>query len=63
MDVPAKTIAIIDLGTNTFHLMLAEISGQHRRIISRERVAAKIGMGGIMTARLLKVEFSGRWPR
>jgi len=42
-----NNIAIIDMGTNTFHLMVAELSQAGYRIIHRERVAVKIGMGGI----------------
>jgi len=42
-----KKVAIIDLGTNTFHLLVAEWDGQRYRIIRRERSAVKIGMGGI----------------
>lgn len=40
-------IAIIDLGTNTFHLLIAEGSGNGYNIILRDRLAVKIGMGGI----------------
>jgi exopolyphosphatase / guanosine-5'-triphosphate,3'-diphosphate pyrophosphatase len=40
-------IAIIDLGTNTFHLLVAEQDGQGYNIIYRDRLAVKIGMGGI----------------
>lgn len=40
-------IAIIDLGTNTFHLLIAEISGKGYCITHRERLAVKLGMGGI----------------
>ncbi len=40
-------IAIIDLGTNTFHLLIAEGSGNGYNIIYRDRLAVKIGMGGI----------------
>jgi exopolyphosphatase/guanosine-5'-triphosphate,3'-diphosphate pyrophosphatase len=40
-------IAIIDLGTNTFHLLIAEIRESGYRIIHRDRLAVKIGMGGI----------------
>jgi exopolyphosphatase/guanosine-5'-triphosphate,3'-diphosphate pyrophosphatase len=40
--------AVIDLGTNTFHLMIAEIA-EDKRIINlyEEKQAAKIGKGGI----------------
>lgn len=40
-------VAIIDLGTNTFHLLIAEEHGEGYRIIHRDRLATKIGMGGI----------------
>ncbi|MFZ6009358.1 MAG: exopolyphosphatase [Bacteroidota bacterium] len=40
-------IAIIDLGTNTFHLLIAEGGGRGYNIVHRERLAVKIGMGGI----------------
>jgi exopolyphosphatase/guanosine-5'-triphosphate,3'-diphosphate pyrophosphatase len=43
-----KKIAIIDMGTNTFHLLIAagDSNGQYK-IIQRERLASKIGKGGI----------------
>ncbi len=43
-----KKIAIIDMGTNTFHLLIAreDEAGQFQ-ITHRERLAAKIGKGGI----------------
>lgn len=40
-------IAIIDMGTNTFHLLIAEAEGSSYKITVRERLAVKIGMGGI----------------
>lgn len=41
-------IAIIDLGTNTFHLLIVECSGsQAPKILHREKQAVKIGLGGI----------------
>lgn len=40
-------IAIIDMGTNTFHLLLAEARESGYTIIHRERTAVKIGKGGI----------------
>lgn len=45
-------IAIIDMGTNTFHLLVAELSERSYRIIHRERVAVKIGMDGINDGRI-----------
>jgi exopolyphosphatase / guanosine-5'-triphosphate,3'-diphosphate pyrophosphatase len=40
-------IAIIDLGTNTFHILIAEGDRSGYNIIYRDRLAVKIGMGGI----------------
>lgn len=41
-------VAIIDMGTNTFHLLLAQRDGTGRyNIIFRDRIAVKIGKGGI----------------
>ncbi len=40
-------IAIIDMGTNTFHLLVAEIENQDFRILLQERIPVKIGVGGI----------------
>jgi len=39
--------AIIDLGTNTFQLLIIEQDGTNYRTIREESYAAKIGMGGI----------------
>lgn len=39
-------VAIIDMGTNTFHLLIAEMSSRPK-ILVRERVAAKVGKDGI----------------
>ncbi|MBT1685528.1 Ppx/GppA phosphatase family protein [Dawidia soli] len=40
-------IAIIDMGTNTFHLLMAGADDRGYHILSRDRLAVKIGMGGI----------------
>lgn len=40
-------IGIIDLGTNTFHLLVAERVDSQYTIIYQNRVPAKVGMGGI----------------
>jgi exopolyphosphatase/guanosine-5'-triphosphate,3'-diphosphate pyrophosphatase len=39
--------AIIDLGTNTFQLLVVEQEGQDFQIIHEDSYAAKIGQGGI----------------
>jgi exopolyphosphatase / guanosine-5'-triphosphate,3'-diphosphate pyrophosphatase len=40
-------VAIIDMGTNTFHLLLAEADEKGYHITFRDRLSVKIGMGGI----------------
>ncbi len=42
-----RKIAIIDMGTNTFHLLLAEVDRRDLRILLREHRVVKIGKGGI----------------
>lgn len=42
-----QKLAIIDLGTNTFHLLIATYKENGYIITHRERVAVKIGLGGI----------------
>ncbi|WP_020607526.1 phosphatase [Spirosoma spitsbergense] len=39
--------AIIDLGTNTFHLLISETNGLSHTVLVRESRAAKIGQAGI----------------
>ena len=42
------TIAVIDLGTNTFHILIAEVlDGNEYRIVHRLRIPVMIGKGGI----------------
>lgn len=42
-----KKVAIIDMGTNTFHLLIAETAAGNFHIIHREKVPVKLGVGGI----------------
>jgi len=42
-----QKFAIIDLGTNTFHLLIATYNDGRYTISHRERAAVKIGLGGI----------------
>ncbi len=39
--------AIIDLGTNTFNLLVAEIDGKNIKVLHAEKEGVAIGMGGI----------------
>lgn len=40
-------VAVIDLGTNTFHLLIAEVKDGTYKILQRERKAVRIGEKGI----------------
>lgn len=42
-----KKIAIIDLGTNTFHLLIAEKTDGQANILHKDKASVKIGQGGI----------------
>jgi exopolyphosphatase/guanosine-5'-triphosphate,3'-diphosphate pyrophosphatase len=42
-----KKAAVIDMGTNTFHLLLAELHGKEFKTIYKEKIAVKLGQGGI----------------
>ena len=36
-------LAIIDMGTNTFHLLLVKVENETFEIFHKEKIAAKIG--------------------
>lgn len=42
-----EKVAIIDLGTNTFHLLIASIGNGKTEILYREKVGVKLGKAGI----------------
>src|SRR5436190_16089247 len=42
-----ENIAIIDLGTNTFHLLIAEKEDGNGKILLNNKTSVKIGQGGI----------------
>lgn len=42
-----RKIAVIDLGTNTFHILIASTEADTVEVLHREKVAVKIGEGGI----------------
>jgi exopolyphosphatase/guanosine-5'-triphosphate,3'-diphosphate pyrophosphatase len=48
----SKRIAIVDLGTNTFHLLIAERNAEGYSVMLRERHAVKIGKDGINRNRI-----------
>lgn len=48
-----KKAAVIDMGTNTFHLLLVEICGDSFETIYKEKIPVKIGEGGISQRTIL----------
>jgi exopolyphosphatase / guanosine-5'-triphosphate,3'-diphosphate pyrophosphatase len=48
-----KKAAVIDMGTNTFHLLLVEICGESFETIYKEKIPVKIGEGGISQRTIL----------
>lgn len=48
-----ERIGVMDLGTNTFHLLIAEIRENGFQVIHRERRPVKIGKGGINRGTIL----------
>ncbi len=49
-----KKIAVIDLGTNTFHLLIATVTGKTFDILVRERISVRIGKNGISKGLITK---------
>ncbi len=47
MAVDSMRKAVIDLGTNTFHLLIAEVAEGSFSILHKEQIAVKLGEGGI----------------
>jgi len=42
-----QTVAIIDMGTNTFHLLIAKVKGGNHEVLMDEKHAVGLGRGGI----------------
>src|SRR4051812_34645838 len=49
--------AIIDLGTNTFHLLIAEVSGKDIIVHHKLQIPVKIGEGGINKKQIAPAAF------
>lgn len=46
--------AVIDLGTNTFHLFIVELEGELLKTLYKEKIAVKIGQNGISKGYIAK---------
>ena len=54
-----KTLAIIDLGTNTFHLLIARISEREDFSIEEKfKESVKLGEGGINSGEISSTAFA-----
>ncbi|WP_114749227.1 Ppx/GppA phosphatase family protein [Pleomorphovibrio marinus] len=42
-----RKAAVIDMGTNTFHLLLVQVKGRKFQTLYKEKIPVKIGQGGI----------------
>ncbi len=47
-----RKAALIDMGTNTFHLLLVELSGSDFKTLYKEKIPVKLGKGGISNNQL-----------
>ncbi|TWR25302.1 exopolyphosphatase [Mucilaginibacter achroorhodeus] len=52
-----KRVAVMDLGTNTFHLLIGEKLGDSFLEVARETVAVKLGEGGINRGIIIPAAF------
>ena len=52
-----RKIGIIDLGTNTFNLLLAEVKEQNYTIFYKTKIAVKLGEGGITKGFIAQVPY------
>lgn len=50
-------VAILDLGTNTFHLLIADIDQGHPIVIYQDTIAVKLGEGGISSGTISSEAF------
>lgn len=45
-------IAVIDIGTNTFHLLIVFLEKEQRKVVYKEKIAVKLGEGGISESKI-----------
>ena len=53
----SMTISVIDCGTNTFHLIVAEQQEDNFKILFRKNIAVKLGEGGISSNKIAPAAF------
>lgn len=57
MQLDKKRVAVIDLGTNTFNLLIADISRKDFDVVHSEKRGVALGMGGINSNYIAKEAF------
>ncbi len=57
MILDTKKAAILDLGTNTFHLLIAEWNGTGWKTVFKKEVGVKLGEGGINQGQISEAAF------
>jgi len=51
------TVAVLDLGTNTFHLLIVKHDADGTRILHKSKAAVKLGEGGITSGAIAEIPF------
>jgi hypothetical protein len=54
-------VAIIDLGTNTFNLLITEVKNNSYHILLESKYPTKLGKGGIHKATITPMPWSAGW--
>src|SRR6476620_805805 len=49
--------AVIDIGTNTFHLLIANVNGNEFTVLKKLTIAVKLGEGGISKVEIVEAAF------
>jgi exopolyphosphatase/guanosine-5'-triphosphate,3'-diphosphate pyrophosphatase len=50
-------IAVLDLGTNTFNLLINQLEGNSYRLLYKDKIAVKLGEGGINKGEIMPAPF------
>jgi exopolyphosphatase/guanosine-5'-triphosphate,3'-diphosphate pyrophosphatase len=53
-----KRVAVIDCGTNTFNLVIADVSGHGAEMVSNHKISVKLGEGGLTQGLILPAAYA-----
>ena len=56
-ELTPSLIGVIDLGTNTFNLLIAEVRKDNYRVVLKKKIAVKLGEGGISKDLIAPIPF------